>query len=188
MIAPPLTPTCGSFHVRAAAPSPRRIWAAGAEATNMAGVDEGEIGEKERSCSCDRAGALFLCMPVTIGQSLDVSQISIDIAIVLADLSHTFLSDSCTPQTETPLWLEILSHISLVITITFLVELIVSVWAFGPRYYSPFRSVLHFCDGSVIIMTFVVEVGLRGRERELAALLIFFRLLRFAGEGGRFPV
>lgn len=32
-------------------------------------------------------------------------------------------------------------------------------------------------------MTFVVDVVLKGRERELAALLILLRLIRFAAEG-----
>jgi len=112
-----------------------------------------------------------------------IGLISIDSAIVLADLSYTFLSDSCISEdADQPMWLEILSQISLVITVVFLVELIAFVWAFGPRYYSPFQSVLHFCDGSVIVLTFVVEVILRGRERELASLLILFRLFRFAAE------
>ncbi|KAF8488786.1 hypothetical protein JB92DRAFT_3015431 [Gautieria morchelliformis] len=112
-----------------------------------------------------------------------IGLISIDSIIVLADLSYSFLSDSCSPEAgETPLWLEMLSDISLGITILFVIELLLCTWAFGPRYYSPFQSVLHFCDGSVIIMTFVVDVVLKGRERELAALLILLRLVRFAGE------
>ncbi|KAF8580912.1 hypothetical protein K439DRAFT_1654225 [Ramaria rubella] len=112
-----------------------------------------------------------------------IGLISIDSVIVLVDLSYSFLSDSCSPESaEPPLWLEILSYASLAITIIFVVELILFAWAFGPRYYSPFESILHFCDGSVIIMTFVVEVILKGRERELASLLILFRLIRFAAE------
>ncbi|KAF8522217.1 hypothetical protein BU17DRAFT_75277 [Hysterangium stoloniferum] len=109
--------------------------------------------------------------------------IMLDSILVLIDLSYTFLSSKCTPEvTESPEWVEILSHISLVITCLFLAEFLVCTWAFGLSYYSPFRSILHFCDGSVIITTFVLEVALRGRQRELASLLVLFRLIRFAAE------
>ena len=37
---------------------------------------------------------------------------------------------------------------------------------------------MHFFDAVVIITTFVLEVVLRGRERELAGLLIVLRLWR----------
>jgi hypothetical protein len=154
----------------------------------MARMVGGEAGGTGLSCGCNRAGA-FLPLPLTAilwGQSSYrfPVQISLDSAIVLADLSYTFLSDSCTPEDMgQPLWLQILSQISLAITVIFLLELFACVWAFGPRYYSPFQSILHFCDGSVIVLTFVVDVILRGRERELASLLILFRLLRFAAEG-----
>jgi hypothetical protein len=35
----------------------------------------------------------------------------------------------------------------------------------------------------VIIIAFILEVALRGRQRELSSVLIFFRLIRFAAEG-----
>ena len=106
----------------------------------------------------------------------------IDSACVLADLSYTFLEENCVPDEEQPLWLEVLSHISLAITTFFLVEIPVTIWAQGWGFYKPGgqapHSSLHFFDAVVIITTFVLEVVLRGRERELAGLLIVLRLWR----------
>ena len=52
----------------------------------------------------------------------------------------------------------------------------------GAKNYDPFgpvpHAVLHFFDAIVIVTTFVLEVVLRGRERELASLLIILRLWR----------
>ncbi|KDQ60723.1 hypothetical protein JAAARDRAFT_31699 [Jaapia argillacea MUCL 33604] len=112
-----------------------------------------------------------------------ITLIAIDAICVLADLSYSFLSEGCTPEgPEGPLWLEILSHISLTITTFFLVEIPLSIWAFGLAYYKPggevLHSSLHLFDACVIVTTFVLEVVLRGKERELASLLIILRLWR----------
>jgi len=45
---------------------------------------------------------------------------------------------------------------------------------FGPAPHSP----LHAFDAIVIVTTFTLEVALRGREKELAGLLIILRLWR----------
>lgn len=111
-------------------------------------------------------------------------QITLDAACVLADLAYTFLSPGCEPPEgpDAPQWLEVLSHISLAITTFFLIEIPLSVFAFGPRFYNPFGSLphssLHFFDAIIIMTTFILEVVLRGRERELASLLIILRLWR----------
>ncbi|EED84189.1 predicted protein [Postia placenta Mad-698-R] len=107
----------------------------------------------------------------------------IDSACVLADLGYTFLNETCTPDEENqPLWLTILAHISLAITAFFLVEIPINIWAFGWTFYRPggraLHSSLHFFDAVVIATTFIFEVVLRGRERELASLLIILRLWR----------
>lgn len=113
-----------------------------------------------------------------------VQQVLIDSACVLADLAYTFLSAECTPieGPDTPVWLNILAQVSLAITTFFLVEIPLSVWAIGLQNYNPFGPVphaaLHFFDAIVIVTTFVLEVVLRGRERELASLLIILRLWR----------
>ncbi|KAK7043583.1 hypothetical protein VNI00_008194 [Paramarasmius palmivorus] len=110
-------------------------------------------------------------------------QITIDAACVLADLAYIVLSPGCTPAgPDAPLWLEVLAHISLAITSFFLIEIPLALYAFGPHYYNPFADapfgVLHVFDAIIIITTFILEVFLKGRERELASLLIVFRLWR----------
>jgi hypothetical protein len=80
------------------------------------------------------------------------------------------------------LWLEILSHFSLAITTFFLLEIPLSIWAFGFRYYNPFgdnpHASLHIFDAVIIIMTFVLEFVLKGKEKEVAGLLVVLRLWR----------
>ncbi|KAH9857013.1 hypothetical protein C2E23DRAFT_806261 [Lenzites betulinus] len=113
-----------------------------------------------------------------------ITLVLIDSACVLADLGYTFLSNDCTPieGPDTPLWLNILANISLVITTLFLAEIPVSLWALGARYYNPAgpvaHAVLHLFDALVILTTFILEIVLRGRERELASLLVILRLWR----------
>ncbi|KZT11250.1 uncharacterized protein LAESUDRAFT_747034 [Laetiporus sulphureus 93-53] len=112
-----------------------------------------------------------------------IALVLIDSGCVLADLSYTFLNETCMPDEDNqPFWLTILAHISLAITTFFLIEIPVAIWAFGWTYYRPgsrvTHSSLHFFDAVVILTTFVLEVVLRGRERELASLLIVLRLWR----------
>jgi len=108
--------------------------------------------------------------------------ISVDAICVLADLIYTFLSNPCSRPGEDPVWLEVFSIISLVITSLFLIEIPVAIYAFGIQYYNPFgsrlHSSLHCFDATVIVVTFVLEAVLRGKERELAGLLVILRLWR----------
>jgi len=110
--------------------------------------------------------------------------IVIDAACVLADLTYTFLSEGCEPPEgpDSPKWLEVLSHISLGITTFFLIEIPLSIYALGLTFYNPFgpvpHAVLHLFDALIIMTTFILEVVLRGREQELASLLIILRLWR----------
>lgn len=103
---------------------------------------------------------------------------------MLADLIYTFLSDGCTPPEgpDAPRWLEVLAHISLGITTFFLVEIPLSFFAFGVQFYNPFgpvpHAVLHLFDAFIIVITFILEVVLKGREQELASLLVILRLWR----------
>ncbi|KAK0210650.1 hypothetical protein DFS33DRAFT_1466597 [Desarmillaria ectypa] len=112
-----------------------------------------------------------------------IALITIDATCVLVDLGYTLLSANCTPTgPEGPQWLEVLAHISLVITTFFLVEIPLALWAFGLQYYNPLGQVthalLHLFDATIIITTFVLEFTLKGKERELGALLIVLRLWR----------
>ncbi|TFY82566.1 hypothetical protein EWM64_g1456 [Hericium alpestre] len=110
--------------------------------------------------------------------------IVVDAACGLTDLAYTLLSDTCEAPAgpDAPWWLEVLSDISTGITTIFLVEIPLSLWALGLQFYNPFGCVphasLHLFDGIIIVTTFVLEVILRGKERELASLLIILRLWR----------
>jgi len=125
-------------------------------------------------------------------------KIAIDAVCVLADLSYSLLHPDCAcapyPASSSSFLstagsvdpekaLEILSHISLAITTLFLIEIPLHIFAFGFNYYNPFpggvpHASFHLFDLIVIVVTFVLEVVLRGGERELAGLLIVFRLWR----------
>ena len=87
----------------------------------------------------------------------------------------------------------VLSYISLVITSLFLFEIPLTIWALGLQYLNPFGPVphasLHLFDSIIIITTFVLEVVLRGKEQELAGLLVVLRLWRLVKlVGGNLPV
>jgi len=110
--------------------------------------------------------------------------VTIDAICVLADLAYSFLSPTCSPPTSdsSPTWLLILSYISLTITSVFLIEIPLSILAFGLQFLNPFGPIthasLHAFDALIIVTTFVLEIILRGKERELAGLLIVLRLWR----------
>ncbi|EIM90134.1 uncharacterized protein STEHIDRAFT_137658 [Stereum hirsutum FP-91666 SS1] len=118
-----------------------------------------------------------------ITHKIVIALIIIDATCVVIDLAYTLLSKGCEPAgPDAPLWLDILSEISTAITTFFLIEIPLALWAFGLSYYNPFgeepHSSLHLFDAVIIVTTFVLEVALRGRERELASLLIILRLWR----------
>ncbi|KDR81513.1 hypothetical protein GALMADRAFT_221376 [Galerina marginata CBS 339.88] len=113
-----------------------------------------------------------------------IALITTDAICVLADLAYSFLSPTCEPPggEDVPAWLEVLSHISLAITTLFLVEIPLNLWAFGFQFMNPFGPVphagLHAFDSIIILTTFILEAILRGKEREIAGLLIVLRLWR----------
>ena len=63
-----------------------------------------------------------------------------------------------------------------------MVEIPLTVWSLGIQWYNPWSRVihswLHLFDAAVIVATFVLEVTLRGRDSEFAALLVILRLWR----------
>jgi hypothetical protein len=93
------------------------------------------------------------------------------------------LTPGCEPiGADTPEWLEVLSRISTVITTLFLIEIPLTLWSLGFEFYNPRgqfpHASLHVFDAFIIVTTFVLEVVLKGKERELAGLLIILRLWR----------
>jgi len=115
---------------------------------------------------------------------LIITLIIIDAICVITDLGYVFLSPRCDAEgEELPPWLEALSYVSLVINSLFLIEIPLATWSFGWRYYSPFSPIFqhsgfHLFDALIVLGTFIFEVALRGREEELAGLLVILRLWR----------
>jgi hypothetical protein len=58
----------------------------------------------------------------------------------------------------------------------FMAELLLSIWAFGWRY---FHSWFHSFDAAVIVAGFVTDVMLHGVLEEVASLVVVLRLWRF---------
>ncbi|KAM0747140.1 hypothetical protein T439DRAFT_328910 [Meredithblackwellia eburnea MCA 4105] len=108
---------------------------------------------------------------------------SLDAIFVLCDIGFDFLKDqrcicddSCA---EDPAILEVFAWFSLVITSIFLLEIPLSLYCFGRRHYwSVEHAYLHLFDAVVISVTFCLEVFLKGREAEIAGLLVLLRLWR----------
>ncbi|KAI9031699.1 hypothetical protein CLU79DRAFT_694099, partial [Phycomyces nitens] len=113
----------------------------------------------------------------------------IDTVCVLIQILYTFFHE-CKVDVELKLfesanhnWIlafELAEIITATITCMFVIECLLHLIAFGPRYYLPGWThwKLHVFDIAVVGSTFVLEVILRGKEREVAGLLIIFRLWR----------
>ena len=71
---------------------------------------------------------------------------------------------------------EALKLVALVFSCIFMAELLLTLWAFGMKH---FRRWFHCIDAAVIIVSFVVDVVLRGVTAEVVSLVILVRLFRF---------
>lgn len=69
-----------------------------------------------------------------------------------------------------------LSIAGLVFSCGFMLELLLSIWAFGWRY---FNSWFHCLDATVIVASFAIDVLLKGVLEEAAQLVVILRLWRF---------
>ncbi|KAF7304797.1 hypothetical protein MKEN_01193800 [Mycena kentingensis (nom. inval.)] len=126
--------------------------------------------------------AAFLESPLL--HKLVLLLIALDAIFIGTDIGYAFLHESCTPAEGpgVPPWLTVLAQLSLTINTLFLIEIPLSCWAIGFDFYNPFGDVphaaLHCFDAFIICTTFILEVVLRGKEQELAGLLIVLRLWR----------
>ncbi|KAI8060920.1 hypothetical protein BC940DRAFT_146669 [Gongronella butleri] len=113
----------------------------------------------------------------------------LDTACVCLQILYTFFHECESPNDllvftqPSEVWLaafEIAETVSLTITCLFVIECFLALVAFGPRFYLPGTEhwKLHIFDVVVVVSTFVLEIVLRGREREVAGLLIILRLWR----------
>ncbi|KAF9103831.1 hypothetical protein BGX27_010339 [Mortierella sp. AM989] len=103
---------------------------------------------------------------------------ALDILLVIAQIAVTLLG--LDNHKGAHVAVEILAHFSLAIVTLFMVEIILKVFAFGPRYFwkSTPHGLLHLADALIIIISFALEISLSGAEQELGSLLIVFRLWR----------
>jgi len=146
-----------------------------------------------RSEGADQSeGGLISTWRARVGEALEsatvhklvITLIVIDAICVLVDLGYSLLHSECEPggAESDPAWLEVLALISTGITTFFLVEIPLTLWSLGFDFYNPLGRIphasLHIFDAVIIVTTFVLEVILKGKERELAGLLIILRLWR----------
>ncbi|KAI8378977.1 hypothetical protein BD560DRAFT_324709 [Blakeslea trispora] len=109
----------------------------------------------------------------------------IDAICVIIQITFTFFHECQVPVlfSKTPdlyLAFEVAESVSIFICLMFMLECVLCLIAFGPGYYWPGYPhwKLHVFDVLVVSTTFVLEVILKGKEREVAGLLIIFRLWR----------
>ncbi|KAL1872461.1 hypothetical protein VTK73DRAFT_1498 [Phialemonium thermophilum] len=104
--------------------------------------------------------------------------VSIDVASILAEILIALIT--CDMGRRDEPWVEPaeggLQIVGLSFSSFFLLELLVTVWAFGPRYFSTW---FHCFDGVVIVVSFVVDLLAHGIVEEIASLVVGFRLWRF---------
>ncbi|KAI1295960.1 hypothetical protein EDD11_007680 [Mortierella claussenii] len=123
-------------------------------------LELGEILESKRT------HVLILCLT------------ALDILLVILQIAATLLGYEEDKKAE---WiLELFAHVSLGIVTFFVIEVLLKTLAFGPGYFwrhTP-HGLMHLADAMIIIISFLLEVFLKGAEQELGSLLIIFRLWR----------
>ncbi|KAI7874218.1 hypothetical protein K492DRAFT_154116 [Lichtheimia hyalospora FSU 10163] len=112
-----------------------------------------------------------------------IGLVVLDAVCVLFQIIYTFLHEcqmDSEPSERIKFLVEAADVISQGVTCIFLLELVLAFIAFGPRYYLPGwpHWKLHILDVIVVVATFVFDIVLHGKEREVAELLIIFRLWR----------
>ncbi|KAH6613793.1 hypothetical protein B0J18DRAFT_64884 [Chaetomium sp. MPI-SDFR-AT-0129] len=113
--------------------------------------------------------------------------VSLDVLAILVDLFATLLACDLRkgggqvddPERGVPWWVggtrEVLHPLALVFSCAFVVELGLTVWAFGWGY---FRDWFHCFDAFVILVSFGVDVATRGIVEDIASIVIVLRLWR----------
>lgn len=75
--------------------------------------------------------------------------------------------------------LEGLSYASLAILSFFMLEIVTTLFVFGPMYYWKGEGWMMRCfDAAIVVTSFSFELAFRGTEEQIAALLIVLRLWR----------
>ncbi|CAG8447046.1 8593_t:CDS:1 [Scutellospora calospora] len=75
--------------------------------------------------------------------------------------------------------IEVLSLIAFIINCLFIIEIGMHIFIFGLGYFFKGSNwFIHLFDAIIVIATFFLEILLKGKQREVAGLLIIFRLWR----------
>lgn len=103
--------------------------------------------------------------------------VALDVGAILADIFIALVSCDLGQKEEE--WVEqsrdALHIVGLVFSCLFVLELLVSVWAFGHRF---FHDWFHCFDAVIIVTSFVVDALTHGIVEEIASLVIILRLWR----------
>jgi voltage-gated hydrogen channel 1 len=103
--------------------------------------------------------------------------VALDLLGIFADIIINLYQ--CDAESSSPQWSDarqFLGLAGLVFSSVFMAELLLSIWAFGWRY---FHSWFHSFDAAVIVAGFVTDVMLHGVLEEVASLVVVLRLWRF---------
>ncbi|KAI9727498.1 MAG: hypothetical protein M1828_006440 [Chrysothrix sp. TS-e1954] len=106
---------------------------------------------------------------------LDFLTIFADFVVSLSLCEHTCKGEDNLQGRELSRTHTALGIIGLVFSCVFLVELIVSMWAFGAGY---FKSKFHVFDAVIITVGFFLDACLRGSTAEAGSIVIVLRLFR----------
>ncbi|KAF2642420.1 hypothetical protein P280DRAFT_467776 [Massarina eburnea CBS 473.64] len=101
--------------------------------------------------------------------------VALDVACMFADIIIDLETCSRGKSHEVASALEALKYTSLVFSSIFMLELLLSMFAFGKSYFS---STFHIFDAAIILTSFIFEISLQGIEEEVASLIVVLRLLR----------
>ncbi|KAG0258154.1 hypothetical protein DFQ27_004787 [Actinomortierella ambigua] len=102
-----------------------------------------------------------------------------DILLVILQIGASLLH---LDETKEELWvLKLFEHLSLAIVSFFVLEILLKLFTFGPKYFwkGTHHGILHLIDAVIIFISFFLEVFVKSTEAlELGSLLIIFRLWR----------
>ncbi|OAA71428.1 hypothetical protein ISF_01979 [Cordyceps fumosorosea ARSEF 2679] len=105
--------------------------------------------------------------------------VALDVATLLANIFLQLIA--CEMHQADEPWVEAatttLEVIGLVFSTAFMLELAACLYAFGWGYLS---SKFHQFDAAIIILSFLIDIGLRGPAESIGSLLVVLRLWRLA--------
>ncbi|KAF0431526.1 hypothetical protein F8M41_005378 [Gigaspora margarita] len=127
---------------------------------------EHELYDRLKKISLSRQAHLFVLFLV-----------SADFLCVLTTIVISFLWPEM--EREEHYIFETLSLIAFIIDCVFMVEIAFHLFVFGLGYFFKDSNwFVHLFDATIVTTTFILELSLKGKEREVAGLLIIFRLWR----------